>query len=304
MQTAVRTLGLCKSYRGKAAVDHLDMQVPKGEIYGFIGANGAGKSTTFKMLAGLSNPTAGQIEIFGQPKERENYSRRVGILIEDAGLYGSLSARDNCLLKAKLLGLDDEKSAVDRVLAQVGLDQMGKKAAKRFSMGQRRRLGLALALLGDPDLLLLDEPTNGLDPEGIRDVRLLLQQLQAEQGVTILVSSHILGELEKFATCYGIIRDGRMVQQITAAELSSQCRDYIALQTPDPHRAAALLEEKLHLHDYTVRPEGELRIYDAADPARINAVLLEGGAAVRSIGIHRQELEDYFLQMMGVDNHV
>lgn len=304
MQTAVRTLGLCKSYRGKAAVDHLDMQVPKGEIYGFIGANGAGKSTTFKMLAGLSNPTAGQIEIFGQPKERENYSRRVGILIEDAGLYGSLSARDNCLLKAKLLGLDDEKSAVDRVLAQVGLDQMGKKAAKRFSMGQRRRLGLALALLGDPDLLLLDEPTNGLDPEGIRDVRLLLQQLQAERGVTILVSSHILGELEKFATCYGIIRDGRMVQQITAAELSSQCRDYIALQTPDPHRVAALLEEKLHLHDYTVRPEGELRIYDAADPARINAVLLEGGAAVRSIGIHRQELEDYFLQMMGVDNHV
>lgn len=304
MQTAVRTLGLCKSYRGKAAVDHLDMQVPKGEIYGFIGANGAGKSTTFKMLAGLSNPTAGQIEIFGQPKERENYSRRVGILIEDAGLYGSLSARDNCLLKAKLLGLDEEKTAVDRVLAQVGLDQMGKKAAKRFSMGQRRRLGLALALLGDPDLLLLDEPTNGLDPEGIRDVRLLLQQLQAERGVTILVSSHILGELEKFATCYGIIRDGRMVQQITAAELSSQCRDYIALQTPDPHRAAALLEEKLHLYDYTVRPEGELRIYDAADPARINAALMEGGAAVRSIGIHRQELEDYFLQMMGVDNHV
>lgn len=304
MQTAVRTLGLCKSYRGKAAVDHLDMQVPKGEIYGFIGANGAGKSTTFKMLAGLSKPTAGQIEIFGQPKERENYSRRVGILIEDAGLYGSLSARDNCLLKAKLLGLDEEKSAVDHVLAQVGLDQMGKKAAKRFSMGQRRRLGLALALLGDPDLLLLDEPTNGLDPEGIRDVRLLLQQLQAERGVTILVSSHILGELEKFATCYGIIRDGRMVQQITAAELSSQCRDYIALQTPDPHRAAALLEEKLHLHDYTVRPEGELRIYDTADPARINAALMEGGAAVRSIGIHRQELEDYFLQMMGVDDHV
>lgn len=303
MQTAVRTLGLCKSYRGKAAVDHLDMQVPQGEIYGFIGANGAGKSTTFKLLAGLAKPTAGQIEIFGQPSEQGTFSRRVGILIEDAGLYGSLSARDNCLLKAKLLGLDDEKSAVDRVLAQVGLEKMGKKAAKRFSMGQRRRLGLALALLGDPDLLLLDEPSNGLDPEGIRDVRLLLQQLQAERGVTVLVSSHILGELEKFATCYGIIRDGRMVQQITAEALSAQCRDYIALQTPDPHRAAALLEEKLHLHDYTVRPEGELRIYDAADPARINATLLEGDAAVQSIGIHRQELEDYFLQMMGVEDH-
>ena len=231
MQTAVRTLGLCKSYRGKAAVDHLDMQVPQGEIYGFIGANGAGKSTTFKLLAGLAKPTAGQIEIFGQPSKQGTFSRRVGILIEDAGLYGSLSARDNCLLKAKLLGLDDEKSAVDRVLAQVGLEKMGKKAAKRFSMGQRRRLGLALALLGDPDLLLLDEPSNGLDPEGIRDVRLLLQQLQAERGVTVLVSSHILGELEKFATCYGIIRDGHMVEQITAEALSAQCRDYIALQT-------------------------------------------------------------------------
>lgn len=304
MQIAVRTRGLCKRYHGKAAVDHLDMQVPQGEIYGFIGANGAGKSTTFKLLAGLANPTAGQIEIFGQPLHQGGCGRRVGILIEDAGLYGSLSAADNCLLQAKLLGLDDEKTAVGRVLAQTGLEHMGRKAAKHFSMGQRRRLGLALALLGSPDLLLLDEPTNGLDPEGIRDVRLLLQQLQAEHGVTIVVSSHILGELEKFATCYGIIRDGRMVQEITAAELSSRCRAYIALQTPDPHRAAALLEDKLHLHDYTVRPEGELRIYDPADPARINAVLLDDGVAVQSIGTHSQELEDYFLQMMGVENHV
>lgn len=304
MQHVVRTLGLCKRYRGKAAVDHLDMQVPQGEIYGFIGANGAGKSTTFKLLAGLARPSAGQIELFGRPPEAGAAMRRVGILVEDAGLYGSLSARDNCLVKARLLGLDDECKAVDRALHQTGLDKMGNKAAKRFSMGQRRRLGLALALLGDPDLLLLDEPTNGLDPEGIRDVRLLLQQLQAERGVTILVSSHILGELEKFATCYGIIRNGRMVQQITAAELSARCRDYIAVQTADPHRAAALLEEKLHLHDYTVYPEGELRLYDAADPARVNAVLLDGGAAVQGIGVHRQELEDYFLRMMGVENHV
>lgn len=304
MQIAVRTLGLCKQYRGKAAVDHLDMQVPKGEIYGFIGANGAGKSTTFKLLAGLARPTAGQIELFGRPREEGTAARRMGILIEDAGLYGSLSARDNCLLRARLLGLDDETTAVDRVLAETGLEAMGKKTAKRFSMGQRRRLGLALALLGSPDLLLLDEPTNGLDPEGIRDVRLLLQQLQAERGVTIVVSSHILGELEKFATCYGIIRDGRMVQQITAAELSARCRDYIAVQTADPHRAAALLEEKLNLHDYTVYPEGELRIYDAADPGRVNEMLTGAGVPVQGIGTHRQELEDYFLQMMGVDDHV
>lgn len=304
MQHVVRTLGLCKRYRGKAAVDHLDMQVPQGEIYGFIGANGAGKSTTFKLLAGLARSSAGQVELFGQPLEAGAAMRRVGILVEDAGLYGSLSARDNCLLKARLLGLDDENKAVDRALHQTGLDKMGKKAAKRFSMGQRRRLGLALALLGDPDLLLLDEPTNGLDPEGIRDVRLLLQQLQTEQGVTILVSSHILGELEKFATCYGIIRDGRMVQQITASELSARCRDYIAVQTADPHRAAALLEETLGLHDYTVYPEGELRIYDAAEPGRVNEMLMGSGVPVRGIGTHHQELEDYFLEKMGVEDHV
>ncbi len=304
MQIAVRTLELCKQYRGKTAVDHLDMQVPKGEIYGFIGTNGAGKSTTFKLLAGLARPSAGQIELFGRPLETGAAARRMGILIEDAGLYGSLSARDNCFLKARLLGLADEKSAVERVLHQTGLDKMGNKAAKRFSMGQRRRLGLALALLGDPDLLLLDEPTNGLDPEGIRDVRLLLQQLQAERGVTIVVSSHILGELEKFATCYGIIRNGRMVQQITAADLSARCRDYIAVQTADPHRAAALLEEKLGLHDYTVYPEGELHIYDAAEPGRVNEMLMGSGVPVQGIGTHHQELEDYFLQMMGVEDHV
>ena len=122
--------------------------------------------------------------------------------------------------------------------------------------------------------------------------------------MTILVSSHILGELEKFATCYGLIREGRMVEQITAADLASRCRDYIAIKTSDPHRAAALLEERLHLHEYTVYPEGELRLYDAADPARVNAALLEGGVAVQSIGIHRQELEDYFLQGMGAEDHV
>lgn len=304
MQNAVRTLGLCKGYRGKVAVDHLEMQVPQGEIYGFIGANGAGKSTTFKLLAGLARPSAGQIEFFGRPREEGGIARRMGVLIEDAGLYGSLSARDNCLLKARLLGLDNENKAVGRVLHQTGLDKMGKKAAKRFSMGQRRRLGLALALLGDPDLLLLDEPTNGLDPEGIRDVRLLLQQLQSERGMTVLVSSHILGELEKFATCYGIIREGRMVQQFTAEELSARCRDYIAVQTPDPHRAAALLEEKLRLHDYTVYPEGELRIFDTADPGRVNEMLTGAGVPVQGIGVHRQELEDYFLRMMGVKEDV
>lgn len=299
MKTVIRTTGLCKRYRGKPAVDHLDMQVEQGAIYGFIGQNGAGKSTTFKMLAGLARPTAGQIELFGRPLQDPTARRRLGVLIEDAGLYPNLSARENCMLKAIALGLDEEEKAVDRVLAKTGLQDMGTKACKKFSMGQRRRLGLALALVGSPDLLLLDEPTNGLDPEGIHDVRALLTRLQAERGVTIVVSSHILGELEKIATCYGILRTGKMVREISAAELDAQCRDYIALQTAEPHRAAALLEERLHLHNYEVMPEGEVHIFDPADPAAITAALAGAGVPVRGIGVHRQELEDYFLSLMG-----
>ncbi len=299
MKTVIRTTGLCKRYRGKPAVDHLDMQVEQGAIYGFIGQNGAGKSTTFKMLAGLARPTAGQIELFGRPLQDPTARRRLGVLIEDAGLYPNLSARENCMLKAIALGLDEEEKAVDRVLAETGLQDMGTKACKKFSMGQRRRLGLALALVGSPDLLLLDEPTNGLDPEGIHDVRALLTRLQAERGVTIVVSSHILGELEKIANCYGILRTGKMVREISAAELDAQCRDYIALQTAEPHRAAALLEERLHLHNYEVMPEGEVHIFDPADPAAITAALAGAGVPVRGIGVHRQELEDYFLSLMG-----
>lgn len=304
MEMVVHTVGLCKRYRGKMAVDHLDMQVGKGEIYGFIGQNGAGKSTTFKLLSGLARPTAGQIELFGRPRTDASARRRLGVLVEDAGVYPGLSARENCRLKAIALGLDDEAKAVERVLGEVGLDNVGGKACKRFSMGQRRRLGLALALLGNPDLLLLDEPTNGLDPEGIRDIRRLLLQLQAERGVTIVVSSHLLGELEKIATSYGVIRAGRMVQQISAAELQSRCRDYIALQTPDPHRAVTLLEEKLHLTRYEVLPDGVLHLYDPVETTAVVTLLAENGVSVQSIGTHRQELEDYFLKLMGVEGHV
>ena len=304
MQMAVHTAGLCKRYRGRAAVDHLDMQVEKGEIYGFIGQNGAGKSTTFKLLAGLARPTAGQIELFGRPLTDPTVRRRLGVLVEDAGVYPGLSARENCMLKAMPLGLDNESKAVERTLGEVGLAGAGSKACKRFSMGHRRRLGLALALLGNPDLLLLDEPTNGLDPEGIRDVRRLLLQLQAERGVTIVVSSHLLGELEKIATSYGIIRSGRMVQQITAAELEVRCRDYITLQTQDPHRAAAVLEEKLGLSGYEVLPEGVLHLYDPVESSAVVAALSENGVPVGSIGTHRQELEDYFVKLMGVGEHV
>ena len=186
MQMAVHTAGLCKRYRGRAAVDHLDMQVGKGEIYGFIGQNGAGKSTTFKLLAGLARPTAGQIELFGRPLTDPTVRRRLGVLVEDAGVYPGLSARENGMLKAMALGLDNESKAVERTLGEVGLAGAGSKACKRFSMGQRRRLGLALALLGNPDLLLLDEPSNDLDVETVE----WLEEFLLSCPVPVLYVSH------------------------------------------------------------------------------------------------------------------
>lgn len=298
MKTVIRTTGLCKAYRGRPAVDHLDMQVEQGAVYGFIGQNGAGKSTTFKMLCGLARPAAGQIELFGQPHTSELARRRVGILIEDAGVYPGLSAFENCKLKAMALGLADGDRQIRAILDQVGLQGAGNKKVKAFSMGMRRRLGLALALLGSPDLLLLDEPTNGLDPEGIRDIRSLLVRYQQERGVTVVISSHILGELEKIATAYGIIRQGRMVEQVSAADLAARCRDFIRLQTADPRRAAVVLEQR-GLTRYEVLPQGEIRLFDEADPAAVNAALAQSGVPVGEIAVHRQALEDYFLQRMG-----
>lgn len=299
METVVHTAGLCKYYRGKKAVDGLNMQVRKGEIYGFIGHNGSGKSTTFKMLAGLVKPTAGEIALFDRPLTDRVTTSRVSALIEDAGIYEHLSPRDNVRLKADWLGLADGDAATDDALRAVGLDPADKTRARRLSMGNRRRLGLALAIVGAPDLLLLDEPTNGLDPEGIRDVRALLLRLNQERGVTIVISSHLLGELEKIATCYGILRAGRMVRELTAAELQAECRDALELHTTDPKRAAVVLEQALHLTHYEVRPGGELRVWDPADPAAVTAALVNAGIPVQSVGAHYGDLEGFFLQLMG-----
>ena len=208
---AVETISLSKIYNGKAAVSHLDMKVQEGAIYGFIGRNGAGKSTTLKMLCGLARPTEGEIRLFGKSADTPISARRMGCLIESAGLYPHMTARQNAVMKAKCMGLTDPE-AVDRVLEATGMNNTGKKKAKLFSMGMRQRLGIALALLGNPDLLVLDEPINGLDPESVREIRQLIQRLN-EAGKTFIISSHILGELSKLSTHYGIIKDGNLVDK-------------------------------------------------------------------------------------------
>ena len=302
--SVIQTMGLSKRYKNRWAVDHLDLWVEPGDIYGFIGQNGAGKSTTLKLLCGLARPTQGEALIFGKPVRDSVARRRVGALIEQPGLYPDLSGQENLRLYATLLGLDRPERQVGEILKTVGLSPKEKKPVRHYSMGMKQRLGVALALLGGPDLLLLDEPINGLDPEGIREMRELLLGLNRNRGLTILVSSHILGELSKIATRYGIIQQGRMVEQITAAELEQKCTDYLHLKADQPQKAAALLEQELHLKRWEMRPEGEIRIYEAVDPKAVGQILTQVGIAVEEMGLHRQDLEGYFLERMGGADHV
>lgn len=289
-------MSLTKSYNGKAAVNHLSMQVRQGAIYGFIGRNGAGKSTTLKMLCGLAKPTEGEIRLFGKPAEDSYMARRLGCLIESTGLYPNMTARQNMMMKAKCMGLTDEKS-VDRALASTGLADTGSKKARYFSMGMKQRLGIGLALLGNPDLLILDEPINGLDPEGTREVRKLLLSLN-EEGKTLIISSHILGELNKISTHYGIIKEGRLVEQIDAESLERNCKDYFQIEVDDSRHALPVISENLPGVQAEVLDVHRIRLYHLEDSARLNQILVEKGIQVYASGFHHMDLEEYFLDRM------
>ena len=302
MKDVIVTQNLTKMYGDKAAVSSMDMHVKQGDIYGFIGRNGSGKSTTLKMLCGLAFPTQGSIRVFGQSLSRESVRKRIGVLIESPGLEGGRSAYENMYLKASLMGIVDPDKEIRELLTLTGLNPDNKKLVKRYSMGMKQRLGIVMALLGGPDLLILDEPINGLDPEGMNQLRSLLVDLNQKKGVTILVSSHILGELSKMATRYGIIKDGCLVKEISKEELSAECKDYLYLKTSDSKMAAVLLEEKLRIRNYEVRPEGEIRIYQKADSGQITTVMTSAGISVFAIYGHQQDLEGYFLDLMGKES--
>ena len=299
MKDLIVTQNLTKMYGDKAAVSSMDMHVKQGDIYGFIGRNGSGKSTTLKMLCGLAFPTQGSIRVFGQSLSQESVRKRIGVLIESPGLEGGRSAYENMYLKASLMGIVDPDKEIRELLTLTGLNPDNKKLVKRYSMGMKQRLGIAMALLGGPDLLILDEPINGLDPEGMNQLRSILVELNQKKGVTMIVSSHILGELSKMATRYGIIKDGCLVKEISREELAAECKDYLYLKTADAKMAAVLLEEKLGIQNYEVRPEGEIRISQNADPGQITTVMSSAGIPVYAIYSHQQDLEGYFLDLMG-----
>lgn len=294
---AVRTEALTKNYREKTAVSRLDMKVREGAVYGFIGRNGAGKSTALKMICGLARPSAGEMYLYGKRIGDPAIARRVGCLIESVGLYRNMTARQNVVMKAKGMGLADEKS-VDAVLDAVGLSGIGHQKAKHFSVGMKQRLGIALALLGNPDLLVLDEPINGLDPEGIREFRQLIQRLN-EEGKTFIISSHILGELSRISTHYGIIREGSLVEEIDREELEKRCTDYFQIEVDNIKRALPLLEEGLPGTQKEVCGSRIIRLYHLKDGARVNQLLIENQVQVYSSCFHHMDLEEYFFERMG-----
>lgn len=289
---------LCKTYKDTNAVLHLSMKVQKGDIYGFIGKNGAGKSTTLKMITGLIFPTSGEIRLFGQQRNVFT-AKRIGSLIEHPGLYPHLSAYDNMELKATALGINN-KTKITKLLELVHLDPKSKKMVKKFSLGMKQRLGIALALLGNPDLLILDEPINGLDPEGIKEIREVIRYLNESKKMTVIISSHILGELSKIATKYGIIRDGQIVEEITAQELDLRCRNYISLKVDSVDKAVALLEEKMDINDYFVYENNEIRVFDQIKSSDMIKILVNNDISVHQMCYQKQDLESYFLEKCGV----
>jgi len=298
MEYILKTENLTKVYGKTKVVNAVSMHVKKGDIYGFIGKNGAGKTTFMRMITGMAAPTGGEIELFGK-NDLEKQRKRIGSLIENPGIYPNMTARENLEVVRRSFGITD-KNAVDEMLEFVGLGGTDKKKVKNFSMGMKQRLGIAISLFRNPDFLILDEPINGLDPAGIKEIRDLLLKLNTERKITILISSHILGELSKVATRYGIIRDGSLVEEFEAGELNEKCRRCQKLSVDNLELAVTILEEKLHITEYDVPEPGILRIFEHLDESgKINKELVLGGVELKESYLAGQDLEAYFMDLLG-----
>ena len=291
------TDNLTKRYKDTVAADGVSLHIRRGAIYGLIGKNGAGKTTVMRMLAGLSFPTSGSFSYTGFEGSFSSALSRIGALIETPSIIPRLTAYDNMMIKCLACGIKDRKYIND-ILELTGTPNTRKKAGK-FSLGQKQRLGIALALVGDPEFLILDEPINGLDPQGIAEIREMLIRLNSERGITILISSHILEELSKLATDYAIIDGGRIIEESTNKELKEKCRDRISLRTSAPQEAVRVLEG-LGIKDFRTEGDRTILIFERLDEvASLNMELAGSKIPVESIGIENADLEEYFLRITG-----
>ena len=304
MAYILETHGLTKRYGDKAAANDVNMHIKAGEIYGLIGRNGAGKTTIMRRISGLSTPTSGDYTLFGKSgREKGRMLKNVGVLIEHPGLYPKLSAYDNLKIKCLARGIRPA-GYVEELLKAVGLDDVDrKKGVGSFSLGMRQRVGIALALVGDPQMIVLDEPINGLDPQGIADVRQMLVRLRDERNITVMLSSHILDELAKVADSYGIINDGTLLDEFTAEELQARTSQYVAIRADGGQQAVNVLRG-LGLQKVRIDEKGVIRVNEQLEKsAEMAKALVQAGVTLHEIYIHNASLEEYYLGVTGGEQH-
>lgn len=296
MEYILQTQNLTKVYSGIPVVNDVSLNVRKGEIYGFVGKNGAGKTTFIRLILGLAKQTSGSFTLLGE-EDVNKARRRIGSLIESPALYANMTATENLNLCCTMLEAD--KKCVSEILETVGLANTGKKKARDFSLGMKQRLGIAMALIGDPEFIILDEPINGLDPTGIIEVRELILDLSKNQGKTIFISSHLLGELEKIATCYGIISKGRLIEEITAKELSLHCGSQLIVKVDDVKKAGKIISEFLKTDNFSIQTDKKIIIRDKVENiGALSNELFKNGISVGEISNQENNIESYFVQKM------
>lgn len=302
-EIVLQTKGLTKRYKGFTALDSADMTVYREDIYGLIGRNGAGKTTIMKTITGLTDKSGGEFEIFGKSgAAAEKERKRIGCLIENPAFFGSMTAYQNLRYYCLQKGITDI-SKIDEVLEMVQLTEARNKKFKQFSLGMKQRLGIAFAMLDNPDLVILDEPINGLDPIGISELRDTFHKLNTERGITMIISSHILSELYAVANRFLFIDSGKVLKEITKEELDLECSRCLVIKTGDVKSAATVLEDKLHITDYKVIDGGEIRVYDRnAAPAELNKELIKADVPISGISESGVSLEDYFKQLVGEES--
>ena len=292
---AIETNRLSKAFHRINAVQDLNLKVPEGSIYGFIGENGSGKSTTEKLICGLLVPSGGEIRLYGRHYTDAGSRARMGVLIENPGCFPNSTVYQNLMMQALNININNPKAEVERVLKLVSMAGAAGRKFRQCSLGMKQRLGVAQSLLGRPRMLILDEPINGLDADGMRIVRETLIELNREEGVTILISSHILGELSKIATHYGIIRNGTLIKEMHESEMSGECRDYVFMKTGNDMLAVSILSQKYREIE---QKDGGIRVYDETESANVGGLMYANGIPVNEITFNKIGLEEYYLKVM------
>ena len=301
----LKTSNLTKKYNNYKAINNVSLSLEAGKIYGLIGRNGAGKSTFMKLIAGLSYPDEGHIELFGHTKESEIQleRKRIGCMIESPSINLSMTAKENMKLHRIIRGIPDEKIE-DELLSLLDINNTGKKKVKNFSLGMKQRLGIAITLINSPEFLILDEPINGLDPLGVVEIRKLLTKLCTEQNMTILISSHNLPEMYQLATDYIFINKGEIIQTLSLEELDEYCRHYLLIKSTDVYKLVNVIERKLNTTNFKVMPDYSVQLFDYIDDKEfVGKTLFDNNIVVTNLSNEGGTLEDYFVSLVGgVDN--